>query len=261
MDIGAVAVKSPVFNPVDNGVYIALDLFTGNVGPGFRIQKRTGRITEKECAPLRKTSLLFIRLRMKLPGKDIKSHHIPRNFSFLGNGDHQFPGDNILIGVCKNDFAVGLRSLCIPGSILHIIIPVSLPGIRGNDFSVDDRIGIYLVFAHDIRKAPHKNLNPGFRIAAAFQLLVDVPGTQAQHCFVSYEAPRVFCRVAVGDLISHPLRVGKKHASYHDKAADSHGRNSDQYHNSSFYIIHASCGLTFFLCHQLYSLRMSISSR
>ena len=42
VDIGAVAVKSPVFDPVDNGIYIALDLFTGNVGPGFRIQKRTG---------------------------------------------------------------------------------------------------------------------------------------------------------------------------------------------------------------------------
>ena len=198
---------------------------------------------------------------MKLPGKDIKSHHIAGNFSFLGNGDHQFPGDSVLIGVCKNNFAVGLHSLCVPGSILHIIIPVSLPGIRGNDLSVDHRIGIYLVFAHDIHKALHKYADPGFRIAAAFQLLVDVPGTQTQHCLVAYEIPRVFHRVAVGDLISHPLRVGKKHASYHDKTADSHGRNSDQYHNSSFYIVHAACGLTFFLCHHLYSLRMSISSR
>ena len=55
----------------------------------------------KNALPLRKTSLLFIRLGMKLPGKDIKSHHIAGNFSFLGNGDHQFPGGSVLIGVCK----------------------------------------------------------------------------------------------------------------------------------------------------------------
>ena len=86
---------------------------------------------------------------VEITREDVHGQYVVRPRKAHGSCYYRLSGNGTQVGIGIYHIPIGLQGLLIPCSLRIIIVCIPIPGIGGNDFSINYRIGIHNVLSND----------------------------------------------------------------------------------------------------------------
>ena len=222
--------EGAVLDSAQQPVGIRLDLRIGDVQLAGAVHELAASVVQKIGKVFRHGGIVFA--DVQIFHKDIKSQDVFGIRELPCQGNDLFSGNDILIGIRKNDFAVCVQCLLIPFGINVIVGSVSGPGSCTDDASIHNCVGIDQIGMKSFFQMTEITGKPLLKLfcgGSGGNLFLKVSAAQIHQQLVHGHAAFLLGGVTLCQIGSQFLGILHQLVPHEKNAPEDQDRKSDQY--------------------------------
>ena len=211
INICIISVERTIFYSGQDGIDILLQFIHVSLLRRLFINQCASAITDIVGGIVRK--LKGIGVDLQIFRENVKGQDGIGILAFLRNGNDRLLEDGIGVNVCKNDLTICFYCHLVPNSVFIVKSGVAFPGIGGNQFPIEDCIGVYRAGTNDGLYLLIIGSNPGlyfFIRITGFFLFVDRMGPKRHQRFIYRQVVRLFRNIAFCQCCTQFLKIAQE---------------------------------------------------